>query len=90
MHIVLFPTKMDIIRIQRISEINNPYQIYYDLDKDTDNPHIHFAVNTYSYHPDAELLSDQKMEHLSHYILSELQRIFPNTIVRLAYSKEDW
>ena len=58
--------------------------------KDTDNPHIHFAVNAYSYHPDAELLSDLKMEHISHYIFSELQRIFPNVNVRLAYSKEDW
>lgn len=55
----------------------------------TYNPHIHFAVNAYSYHPDAELLSDLKMEHISHYILSELQRIFPNVNVRLAYSKED-
>lgn len=65
------------------------YQVYYGLDKDTDNPHIHFAVNAYSYHPDTELLSDLKMEHISHYILSELQRIFPNVNVRLAYSKED-
>lgn len=51
---------------------------------------IHFAVNAYSYHPDTELLSDLKMKHISHYILSELQRIFPNSNVRLAYSKEDW
>ena len=66
------------------------YQIYYSLDKDTDNPHIHFAVNAYSYHPQVEPLSNQKMEQLFHYTHSILNHIFPKTKVILSYPKEDY
>lgn len=68
----------------------NDYQVYYGLDKDTDNPHIHFAVNAYSYHPQAEPLSDSKMEQLLHYAHSKITHLFPKTKVTLSYSKEEY
>ena len=64
----------------------NDYQVYYGLDKDTDNPHIHFAVNAYSYHPQAEPLSDSKMEQLLHYAHSKITHLFSKTKVTLSYS----
>lgn len=54
------------------------YQIYYALDKGTDNLHLHFAVNAYSYHPATEILSSDKMQIYLLKILSYLHSLYPD------------
>lgn len=41
---------------------SSAYQVVYGLDLGTDHTHLHFAVNAYSYHPDAPVLSNELME----------------------------
>lgn len=46
------------------------YQVLFGLDDESRNPHLHFGVNAYSYHPDQPVLSAKKME----FYIKELQQ----------------
>lgn len=51
------------------------YQVIYSFDNDTDNDHIHFAVNAYSYYYDAEPLSEKIMQ----FCIEQMKIILKNT-----------
>lgn len=48
------------------------YQILFCVDTEPGNPHLHFGVNAFSYHPDSPVLSEKLMQNY----LSQLQQFF--------------
>lgn len=50
------------------------YQVLFGLDEKSRNPHLHFGVNAYSYHPDQPVLSAEKMESYIEELWQSLSR----------------
>lgn len=59
----------------------NNYQVIYALDTDTDNDHVHFAVNAFSYHPEYEPLSEMMMTSYLDQIQFLLKNVYPCYII---------
>ena len=59
------------------------YQILFGVD--TGNPHLHFGVNAYSYHPDHPVLSEEKMQDYLILLQSYLQNHNPDSTVTLQF-----
>ncbi len=59
------------------------YQVLYSLDLEKTHPHIHFAVNAYSYHPDHPLLSEDIFDEYMAVCLNMLQHTYPDYKARI-------
>lgn len=59
------------------------YQVLYGLDLETPYPHLHFAVNAYSYRPDHPLLSEELFDEYMATCLNILQHTYPKYKARI-------
>ena len=66
------------------------YQVVYALDLETGHPHLHFAVNTYSYQPNCEPLSEDLFERYLQVALNILQHTFPSYKAEIKYREENY
>ena len=65
------------------------YQVVYALDLQTSHPHIHFAVNAYSYHPNQSPLSEDYFDQYMQMTLVILQNTFPKYKAKLTTREEN-
>lgn len=61
------------------------YQILYGLDTEKGNPHLHFGVNAFSYHPDHPALSEEIMHVYLEQLQTFLQNHYPAMTVTLQF-----
>ena len=65
------------------------YQVVYALDLQTSHPHIHFAVNAYSYDPNQSPLSEDYFNQYMQMALIILQNTFPMYKAKLTIREEN-
>ena len=80
--VISLPEKVDYKKMLHMSDhiamqMAYQYQVVYALDLQKSHPHIHFAVNAYSYHPDQPLLSEDLFEKYIAIARDILQNTFP-------------
>lgn len=63
------------------------YQVLYSLDLATGHPHIHFAINNYSYHPERCPLSEDLFDAYIKQSLSILQSFYPTYKAKIRYQE---
>ena len=61
------------------------YQIIYGLDTEERNPHLHFGVNAFSYHPDVPILSTELMHNCLINLQNLLEQWYPHRTVTLQF-----
>lgn len=61
------------------------YQILFGLDIAEGNPHLHFGVNAFSYHPDHPVLSEDGMYTYLTQLQEYLRNHYPNWTVTLQF-----
>lgn len=57
------------------------YQVLYAFDRDTDNDHVHFAVNAYSYYPTVAPLNEDLFLTCIEHIKTMLKATYPQYTV---------
>lgn len=73
------------IAVKVSSLFASEYQVLFGLDTEKGRPHLHFGVNAFSYHPDAPVLSKDKMYPCLVYIQQLLEKLYPNKTVTLQF-----
>ncbi len=73
------------IGIQTAKLFSADYQVMFALDLEGREPHLHFGVNAFSYHPDTPILSDKIMSEYLKYIQTLLSQRYPNKTVTLIF-----
>lgn len=61
------------------------YQVLFGLDTEQGNPHLHFGVNAFSYHPDHSVLSEEIMHDYLKQLQAFLQNHYPAMAVTLQF-----
>ena len=65
------------------------YQCFYGIDSDKGHPHIHFAVNTYSYHPKQTVLTKNEFETYIFQIQNLLSVRYPNAYIQTQWEGDE-
>ncbi len=66
------------------------YQVFYGVDYVGQHPHLHFAVNAFSYNPQVPLLNRQNMLDYTTYIQEKLSNAYyPSTVTLQFQGKAD-
>ena len=78
---ITFSQKLDMHYLYQLAneiafEFANNYQIVFAVDT-AGCPHLHFAVNAFSYHPNTCTLSPDMMKHIACHILEKLHNSGP-------------
>lgn len=66
------------------------YQVIYSLDVEKRHPHIHFAVNNYSYHSEVPPLSDNQFESYINQGLDILKGYYPQYQAKFILAEENY
>lgn len=78
------------IAVQAAVLFSQDYQVLFGLDTGGNgNPHLHFGVNAFSYHPDTAPLFEDRMAGYLACIQKMLSRQSPNMTVTLYFQRRD-
>lgn len=64
---------------------SSEYQIIYGVDMEERNPHLHFGINAFSYHPDHPVLTPEFMHSCLENLQNILRRWYPCETVTLQF-----
>lgn len=65
------------------------YQSLWGVDYSQGTPHLHFAINAFSYHPDIPPLSEMEMHRWLGDLKGHLQQLYPNKTISLIFKEKD-
>lgn len=68
--------------------IKDHYQIIFAYDNETRNPHLHFAVNSYSYLPNHPVLTQEIFSEFLNQVKILLYKIYPSLPVHIDFKEE--
>lgn len=73
------------IGVQAAKLFSSDYQVLFALDLEGAEPHLHFGVNAFSYHPNAPILSEEIMDNYLKQIQNLLSEQYPDMTITLLY-----
>lgn len=88
--IITFSTRWSIQSLLQLGTIISTgfsfnYQILFCIDTEPGNPHLHFGVNAFSYHPDTPVMSEKLMREYVRQLQQFLQQTYPHLTVTIQF-----